>query len=176
MNLTVVLRTPFNVCFKTAMLLGLTIALLLSPAAQAKDLSNRLGVGYKNQFSNDLPSVAVQYYPGREVGLSAELGVDTEKDASKFGLMAKIHRIVFEEQNMNFYMGAGLGLLSRETNGKNDSGFQLMGFAGAEFFLSGLENLGFSFEVGAGVTSISSQVRFQTVGDSPLRAGMTFYF
>jgi hypothetical protein len=145
-------------------------------SAQAKNMSNRLGVGYKNQFSTDLPGVALEYYPGAALGLSAIIAVDTQKDASKFGLMGKIHRIVFEEDNLNFYMGAGLGLLSRENNGKNDSGFELLGFSGAEFFFPGLENLGFSFEFGVGVTSISSQVRFRTFGDSPLRAGMTFYF
>ena len=176
-----VLPSPVGQKFKSfistiLMVFACGLVTFLTDVAQAKDLSHRLGVGFKNQFTNDVPSVALQYYPGREIGLSAEVGVDTAKDASKFGLMAKIHRIVFEEQNLNFYMGAGAGLLSQETNGKNDSGFQLIGFAGAEFFLAGLENLGFSFELGAGVTSISSQVRFKTIGDSPLRAGMAFYF
>ena len=174
-------RLPVAQTFKSfsgifLMLLACGFCTFVTELAQAKDLSSRLGVGFKNQFTNDVPSVAIQYYPGREIGLSAEVGVDTAKDANKFGLMAKIHRIIFEEQNLNFYMGAGAGVLSQETNSKNDSGFQLMGFAGAEFFLAGLENLGFSFEFGAGVTSISSQVRFKTIGDSPLRAGMTFYF
>jgi hypothetical protein len=144
--------------------------------ASAKDLSNRLGIGYKNQFSTDLPSVAVQYYPGPDLGFSASLGVDTQKDSSKFGAVAKIYRIVFQEENLNFYMGAGGGLVSEETAGHNESGFELLGYAGAEFFLHGLENLGFSFEAGAGITSLSSQTRFRTFGDSPLRAGIIFYF
>jgi hypothetical protein len=77
---------------------------------------------------------------------------------------------------MHFYMGAGAGILSVETGGSNQSGFELIGFGGTEFFLAGLENLGFSFEAGVGVTSLSNSVRFRTVGDSPLRAGITFYF
>lgn len=155
----------------------IAIALFVSPNfAEAKDLTNRLGVGYKNQFSNDLPAIAVQYYPGAELGLSAALGVDTQKDASRFGFMAKLYRIVFEEDNMNFYMGAGAGLLSQELAGRNESGFELMAYGGSEFFLPGLENIGFSFEAGVGVTSLSSNVRFRTFGDSPLRAGAIFYF
>jgi hypothetical protein len=158
-----------------AILLALSIA-LVSPLAQGKDLTNRLGVGFKNQFAFDLPAIAAQYYPGPELGLAAVIGVDTQKDASRFGAMVKLNRIVFQEDNLNFYLGAGAGLLSLETNGNNESGFELLAYGGCEFFFAGLENLGFSMEFGPSVTSLSSQVRFATFGDSPLRAGITFYF
>jgi hypothetical protein len=157
-------------------ILVLALTLFLAEASFAKDLTNRLGIGYKNQFGADLPGVAIQYYPGADLGLSGVMAVDTQKDNSRFGIMAKLHRVIFHEDNMHFYMGAGAGILSVETAGNNQSGFELIGFGGAEFFLPGLENLGFSFETGVGVTSLSSSVRFRTVGDSPLRAGMTFYF
>jgi hypothetical protein len=166
------------------------IAFLLSAPVFAKDLSQRLGVGYSDQFGvtnaagsgqGSLPSLALRYYPNNELALGAAIGVDTEKDASKFGFMAKVMRIVFHEDNLNFYLGASAGLISQETENStggfdNDSGFDLAGFGGAEFFLPGLESLGFSFEAGVGVTSISSEVRFRTIGDHPLRAGMIFYF
>ncbi len=149
---------------------------LFAPSAQAKDLANRLGVGYKNQFSFDMPAIALQYYPGADLGLAAVVGVDTQQGASRFGAMLKLNRVIFSEDNLNFYMGIGAGLISQETAGVNSSGFQLMAYGGAEYFFSGLENLGFSFEFGPSVTSLSSQVRFRTFGDSPLRAGITFYF
>ncbi len=154
------------------------LVLLFSSSAFAKDLSTRLGVGYSNQFglSEDLPGLAMRYYPNGDYGVMAALGIDTEDKNSRFGFQAKIMKIVFKEDNMNFYTGAGAGIVSRELAGKNDSGFDLSGFVGAEFFLPGLESLGFSFEAGVGVTSISSEVRFRTIGDSPLRAGMIFYF
>jgi hypothetical protein len=106
------------------------------------------------------------------------LGVDTEKNNSRFGFMAKAYRIIFKEQNLNFYMGAGAGVVSQTnpTTNNVDSGFVVNGYAGTEFFFSGLENLGFSFELGLGVTAISSQVRFRTIGDSPFQAGIVFYF
>lgn len=160
-----------------AILLAVLLSVLaVAPQALAKDLSNRLGIGYKNQFGADVPGVAVQYYPGSDLALSAVLGVDTQATQSRFGFMAKLHKIVFQEDNLNFYMGAGAGLLSQETAGRTDSGFELMGFGGSEFFLPGLENLGFSFEMGVAVTSLSNGVRFRTFGDSPVRAGMIFYF
>jgi len=144
--------------------------------AEAKDLSNRLGIGFKNQSSVDLPGLALQYWPGAELGLSATVGIDTQTNNSKFGAMAKIYRVIFPEDNLNFYLGAGAGVLSIETSGNNQSGFELMGFAGVEFFLPGLENVGFSFEAGTAITSISSGTRFRTLGDSPVRAGAIFYF
>lgn len=153
------------------------IALLfVSGWAEAKDMTNRLGIGYRDQFSTSMPGVAAQYYPGADLGVSGVLAVDTQKDNSRFGMMAKLHRIVFHEDNLHFYMGAGAGILSVETSGSNQSGFELAAFCGAEYFFSGLENLGFSVETGVDVTSLSSSVRFRTVGDSPLRAGITFYF
>lgn len=147
-------------------------------AGYAKDLANRLGVGFSNQFGlvDDLPSIAMRYYPNADYGLMGAIGVDTHKDNSRFGFMAKIFKIVFKEDNLNFYTGAGAGLVSREVSNKNDSGFDLSGFIGAEFFMPGLESLSFSFEAGVGITSVSSEVRFRTIGDSPLRAGIIFYF
>lgn len=150
--------------------------LVVAPEASAKDLSNRLGVGYKNQFGANIPGIALQYYPGPQLAVSAVVGVDTQEDNSKFGAMVKIHRVVFEEQNLNFYLGAGAGLLSNEVAGVNQSGFELLAYGGVEFFFQGLENLGFSVEFGPAVTSLSSNVRFRTFGDSPLNAGITFYF
>lgn len=164
--------------------LGFLVAVgMMGQGAFAKDLSNRLGVGFSDQFgvSNGLPSLAVRYYPGSDLILGASLGVDTEKDSSRFGFAGKVMRVVFQEDNMNFYIGAGAGLISREKQSStgtinNDSGFELSGFGGGEFFLPGLDSLGFCFEMGVGVTSISSEVRFRTIGDNPFRAGMTFYF
>lgn len=156
----------------------ITTAILLLPLFSfAKDLTNRLGIGYKNQFMMDLPSIAAQYYPSPDLGFSVSLGVDTQSNNSKFGLMTKIYRTIFTEDNMNFYMGAGAGLISNQTNSSNtDSGFELNSYVGAEFFLPGLDSLSFSFEAGIGVDSLSSGVRFRTFGDSPIKAGIMFYF
>ncbi len=152
------------------------LLILVPPSAMAKDLSNRLGLGFKNQSSTELPGIAVQYWPGADLGLSASLGIDTQTNNSKFGAMLKLYRIIFPEDNLNFYLGAGAGILSIETAGNNESGFELLGFAGFEAFLAGLENVGFNFEFGTAITSISSGTRFRTLGDSPVRAGVTFYF
>ena len=154
---------------------------LVSGPAFAKDLTNRLGVGYSDQFSTNqasgnLPSIAARYYPNPLTGLSLALGVDTEKDNSRFGLLFKLYRVVSTEANMNFYMGGGGSLISVEAAGENKSGFEISGFLGVEYFFTGLESVGFSFEAGIGVRSDSDGARFRTIGDHPFRAGMIFYF
>ena len=158
--------------------LSFAAILITSASAGARDLSSRLGVGYSDQFglTQSLPSLAIRYYPNADYGIMGSLGVDTAKDNSRFGFGAKIAKIVFREDHLNFYTAAGAAVVSQETAGKNSSGFALSGVAGAEFFMPGLENLSFSFEAGIGIVSISSETRFRTIGDSPLTAGIIFYF
>lgn len=171
---------------------ALTLALLVSglllpQMAEAKDMSSRLGIGYSNSFSvQPMPSLAVKYYPSTDYAVSAALGIDTNSNnsansgTSNFGFGAKFYKTIFTEDMLNFFMGAGAGLISQGpasgATGSTSSGFELSGFAGAEFFLPGLESLGFNFMAGIGVTSLSSGVRFRTIGESPLTAGIYFYF
>lgn len=149
---------------------------LISGTAFAKDLTNRLGFGFSNQFYVDLPSVMAMYYPNPETGLSAALGVDTTDQNSKFGLSFKYYKMIFPEDNMNFYMGGGFSLVSNETNGKSNSGYELSGFIGAEYFFQGLDSLSFRMEAGLGIVSDDDGVIFRTIGSHPLKAGMIFYF
>lgn len=155
------------------------VALAFAGAAEAKDLTNRLGVGVKSHSTLDLPELAVVYNPSSEIQVTGGLGIDTQKDQSKFAVTGGVRRIVFKEQNMNFYMGGTLGLVNWEENNgttsKKQSGFELDAVFGGEFFFTGLESLGFTFEGGAGVIS-ADDVRFRTIADSPFRAGIIFYF
>ncbi len=153
------------------------LALTVSRPVHAKDLTNRLGIGYANNFSTNIPSLAVRYYPNPKVAVGAELGVDTQQNNSNFGFQLNVHRVVFTEDNLNFFMGSSAGLISTQTAGSStQSGFELAAFVGCQFFFTGLPNLGFNFDAGMGVDSISSQVRVRTIGDDPLHAGIYFYF
>jgi hypothetical protein len=154
-------------------------------AAGAKDMANRLGVGYSDDFSiQPMPSLAVKFYPSNDWALSGAFGIDTNttnsNGASNFGLGGKFYKTIFTEANLYFFMGAGLSLLTTGpasgSTGSTSSGFEVSALGGCEFFFPGLENLGFNFILGVGVTSLSSGVRFRTIGESPLNAGMFFYF
>ena len=158
------------------LLILVSTVLLGSMGLQAKEMNHRLGVGPKLPFSTDLPGVALHYFPNTDYAITGALGINTIEDYSQFGLQGGIRRILFEEQNMNFFVGGALGIISQENAGDNQSGFELMALSGGEFFFQGLENLGFNFEMGIGVASLKSSNRFFTVANTPVRAGMIFYF
>ncbi|XGC82309.1 organic solvent tolerance protein [Bdellovibrio bacteriovorus] len=153
----------------------LVCMILVAGTVQAKELTNRLGVGVKSNASIGIAELAAVYYPVSELAVVGGLGIDTEKDNSKFTANAGVRRIVFKEDNLNFYMGGALGLVNLETAGEKESGFEINALFGAEFFFPGLENLGFTFEGGVGVVSLDD-VRFKTIGNGPFSAGIVFYF
>ncbi len=160
------------------MLILATVATVVlgSLTVSAKDMNHRLGVGPKNPFSTDLPAMALHYFPNSEYAFTGALGINTEKDNSKMGLQGGVRRVLFEEKNLNFFIGGALGLISHEISGANYSGFELLATAGGEFFFQGLENLGFNFDLGIGVSSLKKSNRFFTVANTPFSAGIIFYF
>jgi hypothetical protein len=143
--------------------------------AMAKEMAQRLGVGFRNAYSFDLPSVAVVYHSNEDFSFVGAIGVDTQEDNSKSAFTAGLRRIVFKEINMNFYMGGNLSMLSVEKNAETESGFEISALAGGEFFLQGLDNLAFTFEAGVAIENVDGS-RFRTIGDSINRAGIIFYF
>lgn len=147
----------------------------LQPAF-AKDLTHRFGVGLKNNTSENLPSVAAAYFPISDLAFTAGVGTDTKKDNSKFQMHLGLRKIIFAETNLNFYSGAQVGLVNYEDPlmGRQ-SGAEILGVCGVEFFFQGLENVGFTVEAGMAVASLA-EVRFRTVADGPTRAGILFYF
>jgi hypothetical protein len=153
----------------------LTLLFMSSLSVEAKELTNRLGIGVKSHEIVNLSELAFSYHPARDIAVVGGLGVDTKKDESKMAVNVGIRRLVFKEENMNFYMGGNIGYVSSELASSKDSGFELNGVFGGEFFLHGLDSLAFMFEGGAGVLSGSS-VRFRTIADNPFRAGIIFYF
>jgi hypothetical protein len=143
---------------------------------QAKDMNHRLGVGPKTPFSVATPAIAIHYFPNQDYAITGALAITTAEDSSQFGLQGGVRRILFEERNLNFFVGGTLGVLSYEVAGTNNSGFELTAVSGGEFFFEGLENLGFNFEMGFGVTSVKSSNTFATIARTPVNAGMIFYF
>lgn len=147
-----------------------------SHAVLAKDMSSRLGVGYRNSLvTATIPSTAIVYSPSPDYSVYASLGVDTEDTNSKFAMLVGARRIIFREDNMNFYSAGQMGLVNQEVASTKDSGFEIAALVGGEFFLPGLDSLGFNFETGLGVTTVK-KTRFRTMGDSFVGAGITFYF
>jgi hypothetical protein len=170
-------KTEKTVLFRTACVLALTLAtVLVAPGAQAKDLTHRLGVGFKNNTSMSVPSIAAVYYSSKDMAWTASAGFDTQKNNSSMQVSAGVRQMIYFENNLNFYAGAQAGIINYETlaTGKS-TGFELLAVGGAEFFFTGLENLGFTVEAGVGL-STAHETRLRSTADDPLRAGVIFYF
>ncbi len=181
--LTFKMRINFSKQSQRKLLLSLATLTLIgfSNQARAKELTNRLGVGFRTATVYDIPSLAAFYYPNHNLGVVGTLGIDTLENNSKFAFGVGIRRIIFKEENMNFFGGGNIHLLSVEeyssstSTASTNSGMELSGVVGGEFFLSGLDSLGFNFETGVAVTNVK-KVRFRTVADHIFRAGISFYF
>ncbi len=150
--------------------------LLFTQFALSKEMPQRLGVGIKDNTSRSLPSLALVYHMNSVSAMTAGIGVDTERDYSAFQLNAGIRHVIFHETQLHYYAGGQLGLVTFEnpTDGKK-SGFEANVLMGVEYFFTGIENVGFSFEGGLGLSSIKN-TRIRTIADHPLKAGIIFYF
>ncbi len=157
---------------KKIILLGIA---LFSSQLFAKDLYHRLGIGVKNNTVVDMPALAAAYYSTKDYAWTGGFGMDTQRDQSRLQIDVGLRKIIFKEEQLNFYFGGGLGLLNTQVNGAGTSGIEAKLVFGSEFFLTGLDSLSFLFEGGFGVTT-NGDTRFRTIGDTPLRAGMLFYF
>lgn len=161
---------------KKSIWMSLALILMTTSPVQAKDLLHRLGIGFQNRTVLDLPSVSMIYFPAKDFSVLGSLGADSENGYSYSQALVGARFIIYPEMNMNFYSTGTIALLNTEdpVNGKN-SGVEFSGGFGVEFFFAGLENLGFTFEAGAGYSTLN-HARFRTLGLDPLHAGMIFYF
>ncbi len=168
----------------------ITLLLFSYSKAHSKDLTDRIGFGYSDAFISSVgnnsedstPSVQVKYSPNSEYSFVGALHLSTKDDESSFGFLAKAHKIIFREKNMNFYLGGHLAFINAELIDSktakldNESGAEFGALAGVEFFIPGLENLGITFEAGFGLTTLGDGITFKSIANHPLKAGMTFYF
>jgi len=150
---------------------------LAIPSAEARDLQGRLGLGYNAQFANyresnnSVPAIAAKYAITKDIAIEGVFGIATTSPGNSV-IGVKFFKNLFFENNMNFYGMLAAGLVTAN----NQSGSDLLGGFGAEFFIPGLESLGISFEVGGELTNITGSMVFRTMGASFLNAGMRFYF
>ncbi len=155
----------------------LAATLLLAPSAHAKDLRNRAGLGFNNQLGT-YPALSFRYglpMPDPVINAQVELlagfntdGDDLTVDGACAG--ARLLYGIVAEDNMNAYAAAGVGWVSA-----NDTGnLRLQPGLGVQFFLFGLENLGFSAEWGLSF-DLGTDARAASFTSAP-GAGLHYYF
>ena len=158
-------------------------ALLAPGVASAKDLNGRVGVGFSEQFTGTtgvpgLTEVSVRYgIPSGQPTLNVQMELDAGVDYSGGALGAAGGlRFLFgavAEDNMNLYVGAGVGYVYSGLD-PDLSAVRIQPGLEAQFFLFGLENLGFTAGVGLNV-DIGAATRITTVGGAPM-VGMHYWF
>lgn len=149
------------------------LLLSLLSLVSAKDLGNRVGVGFVVQ---DLPALSVRYglptgSPIINVQIEADLGLSLPayEDARYLGGGRLLYGVVAED-NMNFYLGAGAGYYK-----EGESGYARITPCGSfQFFLFGLENLGISADFGVNL-DIGDGGTISTFGTFPA-GGLHYYF
>ncbi len=144
--------------------------------AHAREVQGRLGLGYNNEFGNapnyrSNPGVSLKYGLSRDFAIEAIVGIFTGSPGNSVAA-GKVFKNIFLETNLNFYFMTGFGVLS----GNSHSGIEVLGGFGAEFFIPGIESLGFAVETGGTFNNMSGAYALRTLGVSFLDAGIHFYF
>ncbi len=149
--------------------------------AHAKDLHGKFGLGYNAQFQNyaqsgGVPGISLKYGLSREINMSLVFGIATTSPGNSVTAL-KFFKNIFYETNLNFYFMLGAGILgSADSAGAGLTSAEFLGGFGAEFFIPGIESLGFSIETGASFCNITGSFVLRTIGVSFLHAGIHFYF
>lgn len=153
----------------------LWVVLFLSPfTLQAKYLEGRLGTGVSYQAFTSAGAVSFKYFHNNYLASNFLVGFNTETGNYLIG--ARSLRNVVLEENMNIHLGLGASLLTSQNGaGGNDSGIEIDALFGGEFFMAGLPNLGFSFDIGVGLRSHRT-TSFRTVGGGFASGGIHYYF
>jgi hypothetical protein len=152
--------------------LALASSLAVLPAlAHAKDLGGRLGLGASAGFGT-LPCLSLRWGlptgdPKVSVQLEAMGGASTTAESALGGGRA-LYAVVVED-NLNLYLGAGGAYVMDGSDGF----VRLQPSMGAQFFLFGLENLGFTAEWGL-LIDVAGRSAVQTTGSPGV--GVHYYF
>lgn len=150
-------------------------SVFFSLTSAAASLSGRWGAGVSIHDFHTLPSLTLRYYPVARLATSFHLGFNTNDTNGATLVGAKAQHMVNIEENLNFYVGAGLFHLSERMGpGTSSSGLEMDALVGAEFFLPGLPNLGIQFETGIACRSVGSTT-FRTIGSGFLGYGIYYY-
>lgn len=151
------------------------VILLLSKPLLAQTKTGRMGIGMSNQLINDLPALSLKIQQNRLYSIGGLLAIRSNEDNTLYGAGLKLYRIIFQEEQLNFYMAGTFASLSYEDDKKAKTGYQVDGTMGSEFHFQGLDSIGFSFEFGVSVNRGPHGSSIETMGQNFLKAAIHFY-
>jgi hypothetical protein len=87
----------------------------------------------------------------------------------------KVHRVLFDEPQLNFYIATLIALEQKKyIGGDSNTGFQTDFTCGTEFHLAGLRSLAFAIDFGLSIYKFEDLV-IETTGSGFVTAGVHFY-
>lgn len=147
--------------------LGFAVLMAASPA-EAKNLNGRVGFGLNVLNFTHAYALSLKYFHDPLVASAFQFGFSTVTETFLIG--GRLSRNVVLEENLNLYLAiAGMFQTSKGT--PTGTGVEFDGLFGGEFFMAGLPNLAFQFDVGVGLRTLGG-TSFQSV----VGAGVHYYF
>ncbi len=155
----------------------LAFSLIHPSEPEAKDLRNRFGIGFNNQFS-PVANLSVKYgFPAKSPTINIQLqGVfgfafADSAETRLFGGGRLLFTLIAED-NLNVYLGAGAGY-ARFSDGSG--ALRIQPVAGVEFFFFGLDNLGICAEFGVNLDLAAGSLDVSTTSGSFAGVGLHYY-
>ncbi len=132
-------------------LVTLSILFCLPLKGEAVSLKNRLGVGFS--ALSPLDGWSFRYWLTDKFAVNPVIGFHLETDNNQFLLGGRALYKVQDEKSLNVYLGGEVGVDLRQNA---DDNFSIGPFAGVEYFMMQLPNLGLGAEIGAYYESAAS--------------------
>ncbi|MFB0527883.1 MAG: hypothetical protein ACETVT_03280 [bacterium] len=124
-------------------LVTLSILFCLPLKGEAVNLEKRLGVGFS--WLSPLSGWSIRYWLTEKFAVNPVMGFHLETDNNQFLLGGRVIYKVQDENSLNLYLGAEIGGDLRQNR---DDNFSIGPFAGVEYFMMQLPNLGLGAEIG----------------------------
>ena len=128
-----------------------SILFCLPLKGEAVSMKNRLGVGFS--ALSPLEGWSVRYWLTEKFAVNPVIGFHLETDNNQFLLGGRALYKAKDEENVNLYLGGEIGGDLRQNA---DDNFLIGPFAGAEYFMMQLPNLGLGAEIGLYYQSAAS--------------------
>ena len=163
---------------RRALLLIAVMSLLLPSAAAAKDLRKKVGIGFNNNFSS-VSSLSVKVgLPTNKATVNVQVqglvGFSLDTSAlERFFAGGRAILPVVAEDNLNVYGALGGGWVRFATG---DDAARVQAVLGVEFFMFGLERLGFSAEFGVNLDVAPGIFELATTSGTAASVGVHYYF
>ncbi|HUW23364.1 MAG TPA: hypothetical protein VMW39_04980 [bacterium] len=132
-------------------LVMVSILFCLPLKGEAVSLKKRLGVGFS--ALSPLDGWSFRYWLTDKFAVNPVIGFHLETDSNQFLLGGRILYKVEDEKSMNLYLGGEIGGDLRQNA---DDNFCIGPFAGVEYFMMQLPNLGLGAEIGLYYQSAAS--------------------